>query len=34
VVSATTTSYCIQSTSGTETYSQHGPAGAVLPGPC
>jgi hypothetical protein len=34
VVSATTTSYCIQSTSGTEIYSKHGPTGDVLPGRC
>jgi hypothetical protein len=34
VVSTTSSSYCIQSTSGTETYSKHGPTGDVLPGPC
>jgi hypothetical protein len=34
VVSASATSYCIQSTSGAETYSKHGPAGEVVPSPC
>ena len=34
VVSATTTSYCIQSTVGTDTYSKRGPTGGVVPGAC
>ena len=34
VVSGTSTSYCVQSTSGTETFSKHGPLGDVVPGPC
>jgi hypothetical protein len=34
VASATPNSYCIQSTSGNETYSKRGPTGDVVNGPC
>jgi hypothetical protein len=34
VVSTAATSYCIQTTVGTKTFSQRGPTGAIAPGPC
>ena len=34
VASATPDSYCIQTTSGTQTFSERGPGGTPSPGPC